>query len=180
MQFRLLYPFLKRFVPIVATVILVLSLYQYYGAMEYTTENWSEFMRLVGEHVFLVIVSLTASILCGAGLGTLMTRKGFEHTAPAIMMLVNVWQSVPSLGVIALAYGFLPLLGLSGIGVLPALIALFLHAVAPIVRNTYAGIEAVGSDVIEAANGCPSMAASASDSALRSSTNSPCSSRNKK
>ena len=153
MQFRLLYPFLKRFVPIVATAILVLSLYQYYGAMEYTTENWSEFMRLVGEHVFLVIVSLTASILCGAGLGTLMTRKGFEHTAPAIMMLVNVWQSVPSLGVIALAYGFLPLIGLSGIGVLPALIALFLHAVAPIVRNTYAGIEAVGSDVIEAANG---------------------------
>jgi osmoprotectant transport system permease protein len=52
-----------------------------------------------------------------------------------------------------LAYGFLPYFGLSGIGVLPALIALFFHAVAPIVRNTYAGIQSVSPDVIEAANG---------------------------
>jgi osmoprotectant transport system permease protein len=69
------------------------------------------------------------------------------------MGVVNIWQSVPSLGVIALAYGFLPLLGMSGIGVVPALIALFFHAVAPIVRNTYAGIQAVSKDVIEAATG---------------------------
>ena len=69
------------------------------------------------------------------------------------MAVVNVWQSVPSLGVIAMAYGFLPLIGLSGIGMVPALIALFFHAVAPIVRNTYAGIESVSKDVIEAATG---------------------------
>jgi osmoprotectant transport system permease protein len=55
--------------------------------------------------------------------------------------------------VIALAYGFLPLIGLSGIGMTPALIALFLHAVAPIVRNTHAGIDAVSKDIIEAATG---------------------------
>ena len=42
---------------------------------------------------------------------------------------------------------------MSGIGAVPALIALFLHAVAPIVRNTYAGIESVSSDVIESATG---------------------------
>ena len=82
-----------------------------------------------------------------------MTRKGFERFGSAIMAIVNIWQSIPSLGVIALAYGFLPLLGLSGIGVVPALIALFFHAVAPIVRNTYAGIQSVSKDVIEAATG---------------------------
>jgi osmoprotectant transport system permease protein len=144
---------LRRFLPIAITVAVVVWLYHYYGALTYTLENAKEFMRFVAEHIFLVVVSLTASVIVGVTLGTIMTRKGFEKTGPAIMALVNIWQSVPSLGVIALAYGFLPLLGLSGIGVLPALIALFFHAVAPIVRNTYAGIDAVSADVIEAATG---------------------------
>jgi len=96
---------------------------------------------------------MVTAVSVGVGLGTIMTRKGFERFGSAIMAIVNIWQSIPSLGVIALAYGFLPLLGLSGIGVVPALIALFFHAVAPIVRNTYTGIQAVSSDVIEAATG---------------------------
>ena len=144
---------LKRFLPLAITVAVVVWLYHHYGALTYTIENAKEFMRFVAEHIFLVVVSLAASVIVGVSLGTIMTRKGFEKTGPAIMALVNIWQSVPSLGVIALAYGFLPLLGLSGIGVLPALIALFFHAVAPIVRNTYAGIEAVSADVIESATG---------------------------
>lgn len=153
MQTTMLSSLVKKFFPIAITVAVVVWLYHTYGALAYTVENAKEFMRFVAEHLFLVVVSLAASIFVGVGLGTLMTRKGFEKTGPAIMTLVNIWQSVPSLGVIALAYGFLPLLGLSGIGVLPALIALFFHAVAPIVRNTYAGIEAVSADVIESATG---------------------------
>jgi len=100
-----------------------------------------------------VVISLAAAATVGVSLGTIMTRKGFENFGPAIMTLVNIWQSVPSLGVIALAYGILPVFGLSGIGAVPALIALFFHAVAPIVRNTYAGIQSVSKDVIEAADG---------------------------
>ena len=146
-------PLLKKLIPIVITVIIVLWLYTTYGAMKYTVENLAEFFRLVWEHLILVVISLSASVLCGVSLGTIMTRKGFERIGPAIMALVNVWQSVPSLGVIALAYGFLPYLGMKGIGAIPALIALFFHSVAPIVRNTYAGISAVSDDVIEAATG---------------------------
>ncbi len=153
MQSTIISALLKRFLPVAITVAVVVWFYYYYGALTYTVENAKEFMRFVAEHIFLVVVSLAAAIIVGVSLGTIMTRKGFEKTGPAIMALVNIWQSVPSLGVIALAYGFLPLLGLSGIGVLPALIALFFHAVAPIVRNTYAGIEAVSADVIEAATG---------------------------
>lgn len=153
MQPKIFYPLLKKIVPIVITIVVVAWLYAYYGALAYTLKNLAEFFRLVYEHLLLVIISLCAAVMCGVTLGTIMTRKGFEQSASAIMAVVNVWQSVPSLGVIALAYGFLPYLGLQGIGMLPALIALFFHAVAPIVRNTYAGIDAVSSDVIEAATG---------------------------
>ena len=153
MQIRLFYPFIKKFAPFVVTAIIVLLLYKYYGAFKYTSDNLAEFFRLNYEHFFLVIVSMAAAGSVGVFLGIIMTRKGFERFGSAIMAMVNVWQSIPSLGVIALAYGFLPLVGLSGIGVVPALIALFFHAVAPIVRNTYAGVKDVSNDVIESATG---------------------------
>ncbi len=144
---------LRKFVPAIVAIVVILWLYKYYGAMEYTLKNLAEFFRLIYEHLILVIISMAAAITVGVTLGVIMTRKGLEGISPVIMAVVNVWQSVPSLGVIALAYGILPQLGLSGIGIVPALIALFLHAVAPIVRNTYAGIESVSSDVIESATG---------------------------
>lgn len=143
----------KRVLPIIATVALIIWLYRYYGAWGYTIDNLSEFFKLVYEHFVLVIISMICAVFAGVVLGTMMTRKNMQRAAPVIMAVVNVWQSVPSLGVIALAYGFLPLIGLSGIGMTPALIALFFHAVAPIVRNTYAGIQSVSKDVIEAATG---------------------------
>ena len=153
MEPKVILPLLKRIIPVAAIILIVIWLYQVYGASDYTIKNLPEFFRLVFEHFFLVIVSMATAGCVGVGLGTIMTRKGFERFGSAIMAIVNIWQSIPSLGVIALAYGFLPLLGLSGIGVVPALIALFFHAVAPIVRNTYAGIQSVSKDVIEAATG---------------------------
>ena len=143
----------RKFVPVIVAIVVVIWLYKYYGALEYTAKNLTEFFRLIYEHLILVIVSMAAAITVGVTLGVIMSRKGLEGISPVIMAVVNVWQSVPSLGVIALAYGILPLLGMSGIGIVPALIALFLHAVAPIVRNTYAGIESVSDDVIESATG---------------------------
>ena len=153
MTLQIWFQLIKRLIPIFLTIFFIIWLYTYYGAWDYTIKNLSEFFRLIFEHFVLVIISMFCAVLVGVTLGTMMTRKSMEKASPAIMAMVNVWQSVPSLGVIALAYGFLPLIGLSGIGMIPALIALFFHAVAPIVRNTYAGIESVSTDVIEAATG---------------------------
>jgi len=153
MILRILFQLLKKLIPILLMILFIVWLYTYYGAWDYTIKNLPEFFRLILEHFTLVIISMFCAVLVGVTLGTIMTRKSMEKTSPVIMAVVNVWQSVPSLGVLALAYGFLPLIGLSGIGMVPALIALFFHAVAPIVRNTYAGIESVSKDVIEAATG---------------------------
>jgi len=153
MTLRIWFQLLKKLIPIFLTISFIIWLYTYYGAWDYTIKNIPEFFRLIVEHFILVIISMVCAVLVGGTLGTLMTRKSMKKASSTIMTVVNVWQSVPSLGVLALAYGFLPLIGLSGIGMTPALIALFLHAVAPIVRNTYAGIDSVSKDVIEAATG---------------------------
>jgi osmoprotectant transport system permease protein len=144
---------LRKLLPVIVTIVVLTLLYKTYGAWDYTIKNLPEFLKLTLEHFEIVIIVMIASTSVGVFLGTIMTRKGWEDISPVIMNVVNIWQSVPSLGVIALAYGFLPLIGFSGIGMVPALIAIFLHTVAPIVRNTYAGIESVSDDIIEAATG---------------------------
>ncbi|MEA2061711.1 MAG: ABC transporter permease [Thermodesulfobacteriota bacterium] len=153
MTSKLLLYWLKKITPIILTVIFIAWLYKFYGAWDYTIKNISEFFTLVFQHFILVIISMAASVSIGLLLGVIMTRKGMEKAATVVMAIVNVWQSVPSLGVIALAYGFLPLIGMSGIGMIPALTALFLHTVAPVVRNTYSGIKGISDDIIEAATG---------------------------
>ncbi len=144
---------LKKALPVIITIGVVLALYKIYGAWEYTVNNLPEFFKLTFEHLMIVLIAMCFSISIGVTLGTIMTREGWENISPVVMAVVNVWQAVPSLGVIALAYGLLPLIGLSGIGIIPALIAIFTFSVAPVVRNTYAGIESVNQDLLEAATG---------------------------
>jgi osmoprotectant transport system permease protein len=67
--------------------------------------------------------------------------------AGAVMGIVNGVQTIPSLALLGV------LLPVAGIGVLPAIIALFLYALLPIVRNTYTGIEGIDPAVREAATG---------------------------
>jgi ABC-type proline/glycine betaine transport system permease subunit len=66
---------------------------------------------------------------------------------PVVINIANVGQTVPSLAVLGLSMSFL------GIGFTPAIFALWLRALLPILRNTVAGIMAVDQDVIEAARG---------------------------
>jgi osmoprotectant transport system permease protein len=153
MTSRIWFQLVKKLVPIFLTILFIAWLYTHYGAWDYTSKNIPEFFRLIGEHFILVIISMACAVIVGVTLGTMMTRKSMKKASSTILTVVNVWQSIPSLGVLALAYGLLPFIGLSGIGMTPALIALFFHAVAPIVRNTYSGIDAVSKDVIEAATG---------------------------
>ena len=103
-----------------------------------------DFWRLTREHLVLVFVSLAASIAVGLPLGILSNKV--KATAQVVLGTVGVIQTVPSLALFAF---LIALLGT--IGTVPALIALFLYALLPIVRNTHAGLEAVGKGMRQAA-----------------------------
>lgn len=95
-----------------------------------------DFWRLTGEHLLLVFVSLAASIGVGVPLGILSQK--IKSLSQMILAIVGVIQTIPSLALFAF------LIALMGtIGTAPALVALFLYALLPIVRNTHAGLEAV-------------------------------------
>lgn len=103
-----------------------------------------DFWRLTGEHLLLVFASLAASVALGIPLGIAAAKV--PRSAQPILGVVGVIQTIPSLALFAF------LIALVGtIGTLPALIALFLYALLPIVRNTYAGLEGVGLGMRQAA-----------------------------
>lgn len=96
----------------------------------------ASFWRLMREHVVLVLVSVGMAALAGIPLGVLAAFQ--PRLRQAVMALVGVLQTIPSLALLAM---LIPLLGT--IGTVPALIALFLYALLPVVRNTCTGIEQI-------------------------------------
>ncbi|WP_183969968.1 glycine betaine ABC transporter substrate-binding protein [Quisquiliibacterium transsilvanicum] len=100
--------------------------------------------RLLAEHLALVAGSLALAVLAGVPLGILAFRQ--PALAGPVMAGVGVLQTVPSLALLAF---LIALLGT--IGFLPALLALFVYALLPIVRNTHAGLCAVPAGLAHAA-----------------------------
>jgi osmoprotectant transport system permease protein len=109
-------------------------------------------VRATGQHLALVGVSLTAAILIAVPLGVLGARR--RKVGEAILAATGVVQTIPSL---ALLVFLIPLLG---IGPRPAIAALFLYSLLPIVRNTYAGLHDIPLHIRESAEalGLPGFA----------------------
>lgn len=104
-----------------------------------------ELYRQTYQHVWLTLVALAIALIIGLPLGIFLTR--YKKVSGSILGAVGVIQTIPSLALL----GFL--LPVFGIGAIPAIIALFLYALLPIVRNTFSGIDGVDESVIEAAKG---------------------------
>lgn len=104
------------------------------------------------EHLFLVAISLAAAIFISIPLGILSHRK--EKIGQAILGIVGIIQTIPSLAILVF---MIPLLG---IGSAPAIVALFLYSLLPIVRNTYTGLQDIPVGIRESAEalGLPSGA----------------------
>ena len=122
-----------------------------------TNEHWRGAtgvpQRMV-EHVLMSTAATLAAVLIGVPLGVALGhRRGRQWVSATVATLTNLARAVPSYGVLvlfALAFG---LSGWPGFGARPALVALFVLAVPPIVTNSYVGVRDVDADVREAARG---------------------------
>jgi osmoprotectant transport system permease protein len=95
------------------------------------------------EHLELVAVSLLAAILVAVPLGVLAAKR--PRVGRPLLAATGIVQTVPTLAL------FVFMIPLFGIGTVPAVVALFLYALLPIVRNTHAGLGGIPSAVREAA-----------------------------
>lgn len=104
------------------------------------------------EHLWLVVVSLSAAILVAVPLGVVAARR--PTIGQAVLALAGLVQTVPSLAMLVFLIPWL------GLGARPAMVALFLYSLLPIVRNTYAGLHDLAPSLRESAEalGLPAFA----------------------
>jgi osmoprotectant transport system permease protein len=102
-------------------------------------------LRNTREHLILVAISLLAAIVLAVPLGIVAAR--YPQMGQGILAVTGIIQTIPSL---ALLVFLIPLLG---IGAVPAMVALFLYSLLPIVRNTYTGLHDIPGPILESAAG---------------------------
>lgn len=102
-------------------------------------------------HCALVLGAVIPALLIGVPLGILAARR--PAARGPVFAVLNLLQTVPSIALFGLLIAPLVALGLPGVGFLPAVIALTLYALLPVVRNTNAGITGADPAVIDAALG---------------------------
>jgi osmoprotectant transport system permease protein len=113
---------------------------------EFIRERSGELALRTSEHLALTGMSLGLAMAIGIPLG--MLACVFPKTRGPLLSIVGIFQTIPSLALLAI---LLTLVGM--IGVVPAVIALTIYGLLPIVRNTVTGIEGVPAETVEAARG---------------------------
>lgn len=102
-----------------------------------------EIKRRTAEHLFLVGVALLVSILVGIPMGVVSAR--YKAVGQVLLLGSVVVQTIPSLALLAL---LIPVLG---IGMAPALVALCLYSLLPVILNTLIGLQSINPELIETA-----------------------------
>lgn len=123
--------------------------------------NAVRFAHELGQHLWLAVGSLGAAVLVALPLGVLCHR--IPRLRGGILGTLNLVQTIPAialfgilmapLAALAAAVPLAASLGIRGIGTAPALIALFLYSLLPVVANTVLGLERVSPAAVEAARG---------------------------
>lgn len=110
---------------------------------QFISEQHEKLLTQVTQHLGLTFLSLLLAIVVGLPLGILIARK--RKLASPVLGFAGILQTIPSIALL----GFM--IPAFGIGATPAIIALLIYALLPIIRNTYTGITEVNPTVIEAA-----------------------------
>ncbi|MBG9983623.1 ABC transporter permease [Aerococcaceae bacterium DSM 111022] len=113
---------------------------------EFFANYGGQAVELIMEHIYISAISLIIGAALAIPIGVLLTRIP-DNIANFIIALVSVLQTLPSLALLAL------MIPLFGIGTTPAIVALIIYSLLPILGNTYRGIKGVEYDLIDAAKG---------------------------
>lgn len=109
------------------------------------SERKGQLFSTMIEHIQISFIALLIATAIAVPLGILLTKT--KTISEIVMNIAAILQTIPSLALLGL------MIPLFGIGRVPAIIALVVYALLPILRNTYTGIKEVDPSLIEAAKG---------------------------
>ena len=111
----------------------------------YFNEYGSQMLSKSAEHLYISVIALLLGIVIAVPLGILLTRT--PKVANVVISITSALQTVPSLALLALMIPFF------GVGKFPAISALFIYSLLPILRNTYIGMKNVDANYRDVAKG---------------------------
>ncbi|KRM24262.1 ABC transporter permease [Latilactobacillus graminis] len=113
--------------------------------LTFLNQHGSDLLIKTWEQLYISTIALILGIIVAVPLGIILTR--FSKTAKIVIAIASMLQTVPSLALLAL------MIPLFGIGKIPAVIALFIYSLLPILRNTYIGMHDVDPILKDSAKG---------------------------
>ena len=113
----------------------------------FITDRYPDILKALQEHLILSSSAVLLGTMIAVPLGILLIYNRVGWLNRVVFFIANLFQTVPSLALLAI---LIPLLG---IGMKPAILALFLYSLMPILRNTYDGFHSVDKGVLNSARG---------------------------
>lgn len=162
LELSLLYRWLMLATAVIAVWLLLSSGWlDYVSVMREYSARQNQFVRATLGHLMLVFGSLGAALIVGLPVGVVLYQV--PRLRRPILGILNILQTIPSLalfGIMIPIFGWIAenvqgaaSLGVAGIGVFPALVALFLYSLLPVVSNTVVGLSGVSPAARDAALG---------------------------
>ncbi|MBK1637383.1 choline ABC transporter permease, partial [Rhodovulum adriaticum] len=97
------------------------------------------------EHLYIAVIALVIACIIAVPLGIFISKR--KSLSKVILAIASVFQTIPSLALLAIMVPFF------GVGKIPAIIALVIYALLPILRNTILGMESVDKSILDASYG---------------------------
>ncbi|WLS85362.1 ABC transporter permease [Lactobacillus apis] len=111
----------------------------------FIAQHGSELLEKTWQQIYISAISLFLGIIVAVPISVILLK--FPKTAKVVIALASMLQTIPALALLAMMIPFF------GVGRVPAIIALFLYSLMPIMRNTYVGLIDVNPDTIDSARG---------------------------
>lgn len=109
---------------------------------EFLQEYGSQLVSKTIEHFQISIIALLLAIVIAVPLGILLSKT--KKTANIVLTIAGVLQTIPTLAILAL------MIPIFGVGKTPAIVALFVYVLLPILNNTILGVKNIDKNVIQA------------------------------
>lgn len=111
----------------------------------FMAQHGSELLVKTWQQIYISAISLALGIIVAVPLSVILMK--FPRTAKVVISLASMLQTIPALALLAMMIPFF------GVGRVPAIVALFLYSLMPILRNTYVGLMDVNADTVDSARG---------------------------
>jgi osmoprotectant transport system permease protein len=135
-------------VVVIVGAVVVWALSSDLNANERETLNLPTILTLTGQHVLITLVVSVLVVAIAIPLGVALTRPAFKRLSPVFLVIANMGQAAPALGVIVLFFLWSGVEGLWAVA-----IPLVFYTLLPVLRNTMVGIDQVPAALIDAGRG---------------------------